>query len=261
MPRWRSWWGVWAVVGLAAGGCRNQDDHARKRTIESVLDGAQGGAAATLQSEGRTAPAIGFDSDFVDLRPPFGGTASTDVHLIGSQAAKAAPKVTGTGSDIVTAVAIRSDAGHVQGFRLSCNGNRVGMHAGSMMVDTGVAALPTLALSWGCRVPATLEVDPANPYLNLRASGDRATKVVVRSSQPGFVVKSARVTEGPFRATLEAPASDGSVAVTIRVQNDEIPDQARAATGKLLIESNDKREPRKEVPLFGFGKVNKVAAP
>jgi hypothetical protein len=26
-----------------------------------------------------------------------------------------------------------------------------------------------------------------------------------------------------------------------------------------LIQSNDAREPRKEVPLFGFGKVNKLA--
>jgi hypothetical protein len=51
------------------------------------------------------------------------------------------------------------------------------------------------------------------------------------------------------------------VAVAARVKNGEIPDEARAATGKLLIQSNDTREPRKEVPLFGFGKVNKVARP
>jgi hypothetical protein len=84
---------------------------------------------------------------------------------------------------------------------------------------------------------------------------------MVRSKQPGFVVKSARVVEGPFRATVEKPTADGSTPITLRVQNKDVPTEARAATGKLLIESNDQREPRKEVPLFGFGKVNKATAP
>jgi hypothetical protein len=227
----------------------------------TVLDARQGGPLAALQIEGRIEPALGFDTAYVDLRPAFGGTASADVHLIGRHAAVASPRVTSMGGDVVTAMAITGDGGPVQGFRLSCDGHRVGMHAGSMLVDTGLSDLPTLALSWGCRVPATLEVEPTNPYFNLRASGDRAMKIVVRSSQPGFVVRSARVLEGPFRATLEAPTPGGSTPITIRVRNEGIPDEARAATGRLLIESNDEREPRKEVPLFGFGKVNKVTAP
>jgi hypothetical protein len=135
------------------------------------------------------------------------------------------------------------------------------MHAGSLVVETGIAEQPTLTLSWGCRVPATLDVEPANPYFNLRASGDRATTIVVRSSRSGFLVKSARVLDGPFRATLERPNPDGSTPITLRVRNDQIPDEARSATGRLLIESNDEREPRKEVPILGLGKVNKVEKP
>lgn len=60
-------------------------------------------------------------------------------------------------------------------------------------------------------------------------------------------------------ATLGKANLDGSIPITIRVKNHEIADEARAATGKLLIQSNDAREPHKEVPLFGFGKINKVA--
>lgn len=227
----------------------------------TVLDARQGGVLAALHIEGKIEPAIGFDTAYVDLRPGFGDTASADVHLIGRQSATASPTVTSMGGQVVTATALPSDGGRVRGFRLSCTGNRVGMHAGSIRVDTGVAALPALTLSWGCRVPATLQVEPATPYFNLHTSGDRATKILVRSSQAGFVVKSARVVEGPFRATLEDPTPDGSTPITVRVQNERIPDDARAATGKLLIESNDPREPRKEVPLFGFGKVNKAVAP
>ncbi len=227
----------------------------------TVLDVAQGGALATLQIDGKVEPLIGFDTAHVDLRPEFGQTVSADAHLIGTQAAAASPRVTSTGGDLVTAVLLPSDGGNPQGVRVSCQGRRVGMHAGSTVVDTGVAARPTLTLSWGCRVPATLEVDPSTPYFNLRASGDRAMQIRVRSSQPGFLVKAARIVEGPFRATLEKPTPDGSTPITIRVDNDAIPDDARSATGKLLIESNDQREPRREVPLFGFGKVNKVAVP
>jgi hypothetical protein len=227
----------------------------------TVLAATGDGVLATLQIKGRIEPAIGFDTAYVDLRPEFGDTASVDVHLVGRRSATAAPNVTSTGGDVVTATALAADGGHVRGFRLSCKGTRVGMHAGSMMVDTGVTAQPTLTLSWGCRVPATLDVEPATPYFNLRASGDRATRIMVRSAQPGFVVKSARVVEGPFRATVERPTADGSTPITLRVQNDQIPTEARAATGKLLIESNDQREPRKEVLLFGFGKVNKPTAP
>jgi hypothetical protein len=213
------------------------------------------------QSVGKVEPLIGFDTAFVDLRPDFGQTASADVRLVGKRAAQAAPKVTSIGGDMVTVAALAAQVGRAQGLRLSCRGDRVGMHAGRVVVDTGVAEQPTLALSWGCRVPATLQVVPSNPYFNLRVSGDLAATLVVSSSQTGFRVKSARVIEGPFSATLEQARPDGSTSIIIRVKKDEIADDARAATGKLLIQSNDEREPRKEVPLFGFGRANKAARP
>lgn len=223
-----------------------------------ILDATDDHVVATLQIAGSVEPIIGFDTAFVDLRPEFGHTASAEVHLVGERAAQAAPSVTSTGDDLVTAALLGPPAGAARGLRVSCRGDRVGMHAGSLVVETGVADRPTLTLSWGCRVPATLDVQPANPYFNLRISGDRATTIRVSSSQPGFAVSSARVIEGPFRASLDRPNPDGSIPITIRVNNDAVPDEARAATGTLLILSNDRREPRKEVPLFGFGKVNKA---
>lgn len=227
----------------------------------SLLDATRGDTLATLQIVGQVEPIIGFDTTFVDLRPDFGQTSAEQVHLVGKRAAQATPRVTSTGGDMLTVTALAAAAGRAQGFRVTCKGDRVGMHAGSLVVQTGIAEQPTLTLSWGCRVPATLEVEPSNPYFNLRVSGDRATTITVKSSQPSFVVKSARVVDGPFVATLERADSQGRFPITIRVKNGEIPEDARAATGTLVIESNDLREPRKEVPLFGFGKVNKVERP
>ena len=225
----------------------------------TVLDGPQGDGVAALPIVGKVEPVIGFDTSFVDLRPEFGEVQSADVHWVGKRAGQALPKVTSLGGDVVRVSTLTADDGPRRGFKVSCTGDRVGMHAGSLVVDTGIAEQPPLTLSWGCRVPATLDVEPATPYFNLRVSGDRATTIVVRSSQPGFRVKSVRITEGPFSASVERPNPNGSIPITILVKNHEIPDDARAASGKLLIQSNDAREPRKEVPLFAFGKVNKLA--
>jgi hypothetical protein len=224
----------------------------------TVTNAASGEEVTTLRIVARVEPVIGFDTAFVDLRPEFGQTTAVDIHLVGKRAAQATPTVSSTSDDILTIAPLRTT---VPGFRVSCDGKRVGMHAGSLVVSTGIAEHPTLTLSWGCRVPSTLEVEPSTPYFNLRRSGERAQTILVRSSHPGFAVKSARVLEGPFRATVEKPNPDGSTPITIRVKNGEISDEARAATGRLMIESNDPREPRKELPLFGLGKVNKTAQP
>jgi hypothetical protein len=224
-----------------------------------LLDASQSDVLATLSIVARIEPLIGFDTSFVDLRPEFGHEQSADIHLVGPRAKSCQPKVIATGSEMVRVTLLPADAGRQPGLRVTCRADKVGMHAGSLVVETGVPEQPTLALSWGCRVPGTLEVTPATPYFNLRASGERATSITVKSSHPGFAVKSTRILEGPFTATIEKPNPDRSVPITIRVKNQEISDDARAATGKLLIQSNDPREPNKEVPLFGFGKINKVA--
>lgn len=223
-----------------------------------LLDGSTRNALATLSIAGKVDPLIGFDTSFVDLRPEFGHEQSAQIHFVGVRASQAQVKVIATGGDMVRVTRLTADAGARPGLRVICRADKVGMHAGSLIVDTGIREQPTLALSWGCRVPATLEVEPPNPYFNLRASDDRAVTITVKSRHPDFAVRSARVLDGPFTATLEKPDLDGSVHITIRVNSHAIADDARAATGKLVIESNDPREPRKEVPLFGFGKVNKA---
>jgi hypothetical protein len=225
-----------------------------------LMDTDRGRVAATVEIAGTIAPLIAFDTSFLDLRPEFGQARSAEVHLVGAHAHQVHPRVSNTGSDLVTVTPLDADAGGVPGFRVSCRGSRVGIHAGSLTIETGLAEPPSLTLSWGCRVPATLQVEPSNPYFNLHVSGDRALTITVRSTHHPFTVKSARVTEGPFAATVETQNPDGSIPITIRVKNQEIPDDARSAVGKLIIQSNDPREPSKEVPLFGSGKINKVTA-
>ena len=206
-----------------------------------------------LRIIGRVEPLLGFDTGFVDLRPAFGRTATAEIRLVGKYAARARPRIVDTGGAMLTAQPV---AGRPTAFQLSCSGDRVGMHAGSLTLETGIPEPATLTLSWGCRVPGTLEVDPTNPYFNLRASGDRATTILVRGERPGFRVRAATITEGPFRASVGRPGPDGRWPITVQVLKNKIPPESRTATGTLVIHSNDAREPRKAIPLFGFGKVN-----
>lgn len=229
--------------------------------VLSLVDAAQGDVLTSLEIKGTVEPLIGFDTAFVDLRPEFGATATAEVRVVGKRARDARPRVKSTGSELVTVSWLEEARASAPRFRVECRGDRVGMHAGSLALDTGIAETPSLVLSWGCRVLGTLEVEPATPYFNLRVSGERATTVTVQSRQPGFVVKAARIIDGPFTAALEKANPDGSYPITIRVQNARIPDDARSATGTLLVLSNDAREPKREVPLFGFGRVNKVEHP
>jgi hypothetical protein len=223
----------------------------------SLLGAGQSEVLVTLTVVGRIEPIVGFDTTFVDLRPAFGTEQSVEVHVIGERARQVAPKVVSEGGKVVLVTVVAGDGDQPPSLRVTCQGDTVGMHAGNLVLDTGLPEQPTLSLSWGCRVAGTLTVDPATPYFNLRTGGEPAATLVVRSTQPGFMVKSVRVTEGPFSATRAKPNPDGSFSIVIRVKPGELPDDARSASGKLMIQSNDAREPHKEVPLFGFGKINK----
>lgn len=231
-----------------------------KETL-SFAELGTGQRQGSLDIVGTVQPLVGFETAFVDLQPEYGQTVHKDVGVIGAKATTAKLKVKDTGPSVVTVTTVTVPTGQAPRYRLTCKADRVGMHAGSLIVTTGLPAQPELSLSWGCKVPGTLEVNPTNPYFNLRVSGDRAASLEVKSRQSGFKVHSVTITEGPFTATVEPGDSEGSYRVVLKVVNARIPDEARSASGTLLIVSNDVREPRKEVPLFGFGHVNKVEHP
>ena len=212
----------------------------------------------TLEITGTVTPLLAFDTPFVDLRPEFGQTVHADVSVIGAQVGQAKLTLEAAPPSVVSVTALPTRNGEIPRFRLTCRASRVGMHAGSLVAKTGLADPPSISVSWSCRVQGTLEVNPSNPYFNLKVSGDKAVTVEVKSSQRGFAVHSVHVKDGPFAASLEPSDSNGAYHIIVKVLNGQIPDETRSASGTLVIESNDAREPLKEVPLFGFGQINKV---
>jgi hypothetical protein len=262
----------WLIAITMVGGCnvkheapapdtRSSIEPKRALTLESTS--LELGSLLSKQPVERSVePLLAFDTSFVDLRPEFGTSVYQEVAVVGAKFGDAKPSLDrNEPSSVITVNELPKKTNEAFRFRITCKGDRVGMHAGSISLKTGLAEPPVLSLSWGCRVPGTLEVNPSTPYFNLKVSGERAVIVEVKSAQPDFTVRRVRIKDGPFSATFEPSEQRGAYHVVIKTLDEKIPDETRGLSGTLLIESNDRREPLKEVPLFGFGQINKVRRP
>lgn len=212
---------------------------------------------ATLRIGGEVTPLLAFDVQAVGLKMPFGEERSQEVRLVGTRVHEARVRLTGAAAPDSEIVALPGQSGSPTGYRVRCLGRKVGSHAGNVVVATGLDRPKEIAIPYSCTVTGTLEVTPSNPFFNLKVPGDKAVRITVKSTQPGFEVQSVRVVEGPFAARVEHAEDDNTYRVDVAVLGDRIEDEARAVVGTLLVESNDRTEPRKEVPLFGSGRIRR----
>jgi hypothetical protein len=206
-------------------------------------------------------PLLAFDAPAVNLTMPFGEERSQDIALAGTLADKAAIRVKRSALAADSSVdVLHGKPGSSPVFRIRCHGKKVGTHGGNLIVSTDFARFKEIAMPYACKVTGTLEVSPTNPYFNLKISGPKVVSIEVRSSQPGFAVRGARVLEGPFAASVQGPVADNAFRIQVKVLEDRFSDDRRGILGKLMVFSNDRTEPEKEIPLFGFGKLNSTKA-
>ena len=206
-------------------------------------------------------PLLAFDAPVVNLEMPFGEERSQEIHLVGTLLERANIKFKRSGLAPDSNVDYRPgqpDSPPV--FRIVCHGKKPGMHSGNLIVSTGLPRPKEVAMPYACKVAGTLEVSPTNPYFNLKLPGPKLVSIDVRSSQPGFEVRGVRVLEGPFAASIEGPLPDNSFRVQVKVVEERVREENRGILGKLVVVSNDRTEPEKEIPLFGFGKLNAAQA-
>jgi hypothetical protein len=224
---------------------RSNDPRAPKTTVELLAN---------------VTPLLSFDTTLVDFTMPFGEERSREVHLVGTRVGESRIRRKDQAVADVEVTPLSAEAGQAPGFRIHCKGRKVGKNVGNLILSTGLERPQEIALPYSCRVTGTLEVSPTNPYFNLKVSGPKVVNVVVRSTQPGFEVQAVQVAEGPFQANFER-AGEGAFRVKVAAVEPRIDDETRSVTGKLVILSNDRTEPKKELELFGFGQVNRVERP
>jgi hypothetical protein len=224
---------------------RSNDPRSSKTTIELVAN---------------VTPLLAFDTSLVNLEMPFGEERSQEVRLVGTRVGQARIKRRDQAVPDVDVERLPVDGGQAPGYRIRCRGRRPGTNVGNLILATGLERPQEIAIPYTCKVAGTLLVSPTNPYFNLKVSGPKVVNVDVRSSQPGFEVQAVHVTDGPFTASFER-ADAGAFRVKVTVLEQLVDEEASSATGKLVILSNDRTEPKKELELFGLGRVNRVEQP
>ena len=213
---------------------------------------------AALDLVANVTPILAFDTTNVDLKMPFGEERIQEVRLRGAMLGKARIKLVSPNIPDVDIEPLPASSGKERGFRVHCKGRKPGMNVSNLIIATGLERPKEVAIPYACKVTGTLEVSPTNPYFNLKVSGPKYLFVQVRSSQPGFEVQAVHVTDGPFAASFEHAPEGDFFRVKVTVLDDHIEDDTRGVTGKLVIVSNDRTEPQKELPLFGLGQVNRA---
>jgi hypothetical protein len=224
----------------------------------TIISNDQRSTKTSLSLVFNVTPLLAFDASVVHLDMFFGQERTQRVNLVGALLEKARVKLT---MPVPTDVEIIPDPPHtdrIRSFQIHCKGRKVGHNVGNLFITTNLDNPKDVAIPYECNVGGTLEVNPTNPVINLKVSGPKYVNVDVRSSQPGFEVISAKVIEGPFTASF-VPADGGIFRVKVTALDDQINDELRGVTGTLVIMSNDRTEPQKELELFGFGGVNRAS--
>jgi hypothetical protein len=202
-------------------------------------------------------PALLFDPPLVELKPALGQVASVDARLTGPLARDARLKPEPVGDAALQVTVLPAEGGRASGLRLTFKGDRVGVRTGGVVVSTNVAWPRELTLLYSLRVAGNLSIDPSNPYIDLLAPGRKERVVRIRSTRQDFQLRQANVVEGPFTAAIEQDQTTKAYSVRIGFDEGAVTGQQRGFLGKVQILSNDPGEPKKEIPVFALGTLNR----
>jgi hypothetical protein len=223
----------------------------RAKTDEAIV--------GEVELRGSVTPRLAFDPPTLVLRMPFGEERIVEVQLSGALADQATFSIRDSGDAGFAEISAPKGAGSARVVRLRVKGRKVGVHVGSIVASTNLARPPEVSLPYSTEVVGDLEVTPSTPYFDLHAPSGAIREVSVRSSQPDFKLRAVRV-EGPFTVSVGSREANGEYRVAVTVLRDSLASDARGTLGRLVLESNDRAEPNKEVPLFAFGALNHDAA-
>ncbi len=233
--------------------CRS-DLEGRLRERVVVRSNDPDAAAFPIDVVGTVVPSLAFDVPSIDITTVFGQARAAEARLVGRRAAAARLTLASPLPRDISVERLEGARGAPPGVRLHCRARAAGKQVGQLAFATALDVPREIRLSWVCRVEGTLTVVPDNVSFDLVDGHARPQIVEVRSVQPGFALRSPRIESGPFAARLD-PAQPGRIEVTFTGLPAGADRDARGVTGALIVRSNDRGEPRRRVPLLGFGRA------
>jgi hypothetical protein len=192
---------------------------------------------------------LGFEPTFTFLTGFAGEGVKGETWLSGKLAGDARPRITRVepqGPTKVQLIERKTDAGPQRGLRFQLAPRTIGQGTFKVVVATGIGERPEVEhqVTWSIRgnveAPTVVYLDLAQPDLKERV-------IHVTSRRPDFRLKAARVLDGPFTAQL-LPGGEGPRRAVKLTTTQPQPPPSQIA-GKLVLESNDPLEPRKEIAL------------
>jgi hypothetical protein len=209
--------------------------------------------ALKLELAAEIKPQLAFEPTEALLEPAFGETQVRDLRLVGKLAPSARLTLIESDDPTPRIELLPPSAQEPARLRITLKAERVETRIAHLRIGTALEEPKELSVLVTWRIASSLDVEPSNPYFNLREAPPHERTLRVRSLRKGLQVHAVEVIEGPFRATLEPDPEGGAYSVRVRVLDDKVPEGERGALGKLLIASNDPAEPKKLVPLFALG--------
>jgi hypothetical protein len=166
---------------------------------------------------------------------------------LAGQAKLKVAKLDPPGPVLVSLIDRKTESGVVQrGLRLENAPRNAGTGTVRVVLDTGLGDLPQVVHLVRWSVKGNLE-SPDAVFLDLSDPAAQERVIEVGSSRPDFRLKSAKVVSGPFKA--EVLTGIGSPVASVKITTTLTSPLLTPAVGKLVLETNDPLQPRKEISL------------
>jgi hypothetical protein len=191
---------------------------------------------------------LGLDPAYTQVQGGTGEMPTAETWLSGKLAGKARPrvvKVEPAGPVTVKLIERAAGTGKQRGLRVSVDSAKIGQGTTRVVIATGLASPAELEhhVLWAVR--GNIQA-PTSVHLDLAQPGQTEHTFQVASRLPDFRLRAARVLDGPFQVSLIGPEI-GTRSVKVVSTLSAAP--AAFTQGKLVLESNDPMEPRREIRL------------
>jgi hypothetical protein len=193
---------------------------------------------------------LGLEPAYTQLEAAVGEKRTVETWLRGKLAARARPRLTTVDPPAplrAEAIERQTPEGKQRGLRVVLESRQIAQGNARLMIATGLPQLPQVEHTVIWTVRGNIEA-PTHVHLNMGRPGGGERLIPVTSRRSDFRLKAARILQGPFTATVQEPSA-ASAQRSIKLVANLNGATATYATGKLLLESNDPLEPRKEVSL------------